>query len=133
MILKRSATMVLIQDKRHGKLLLRAAACAHTLEARHGTLADYDSPAAENLVERLPNQHFCTHRLGQPGPMRGLQEPKRDHDLLRRMRQITEMLVSDAASSETGGAAEMRTVAMRLSRRTSRLAAETLPTVHGQS
>ena len=34
--LERSETMVLIRDKRHGRLLLRAAACANTLEARHG-------------------------------------------------------------------------------------------------
>ena len=78
-------------------------------------------------------QHFCTHRLGQPRSMRGLQEPKRDHDLLRHMRRITEMLVSDAASSETGGAAEMRTMAVRPSRRPSRLSAETLPIAQGQA
>ena len=101
----RAATMVLMRDERHGRLLLCFAACTDTLETRHGTLAvmrDYDSPTAENLVKATKQafQQFCTRRLGKPRYAVGLAEPTTDHHLLRHMRHITEMLVSDGASSE---------------------------------
>ena len=103
--LKSSATMVLIRDERHGRLLFRLAACSETLETRHGTLAvmrDYDSPTADNLVKATKEafKQFCTRRLGKPRSMPGLQQPRTDHDLLRHMCYITEMLVSDGATSE---------------------------------
>ena len=101
----RAATMVLMRDERHGRLLLCFAACTDTLETRHGTLAvmrDYDSPTAENLVKATKQafKQFCTLRLGKPRSAVGLEEPKTDDHLLRHMRHITEMLVSDGASSE---------------------------------
>ena len=102
--LQRSATMVLMREERHGRLLLRFAACTKTLETRFGTLAvmrDYDSPTAENLVKatKLAFKQFCTHRLGKPRSMR-LAEPETDRRLLNHMRKITEMLVTDGATSE---------------------------------
>jgi hypothetical protein len=102
--LQRSATLVLMRDERHGRLLIRFAACTKTLETKRGTLAvmrDYDSPTAENLLTATKQafKQFCTHRLGKPRSMR-LAEPKTDHSLVRHMRHITEMLVSDGASSE---------------------------------
>jgi hypothetical protein len=61
-------------------------------------MRDYDSPTAENLVmaTREAFKQFCT----LPRSMPGLKEPKTDHHLLRHMGLITEMLVSDGASSE---------------------------------
>ena len=49
-----AATMVLLRDERHGRLLLRFATCTRNLEVRRGTLGvmrDYGSPTAENLVK----------------------------------------------------------------------------------
>ena len=67
-----------------------------------GVLRGYGSPAAENLVkatERAYNQ-FCTHSMGKPQTMTGLDEPGVDRDLLHHMCMITDMLVNDSASSE---------------------------------
>jgi hypothetical protein len=52
--MKSAATMVLLRDERHGRLLLRFATCTRDLEVRRGTLGalrDYGSPAAENSVK----------------------------------------------------------------------------------
>ena len=97
--------MVLHRDERHGRLLLRFAACNRNLEVRWGTVGvmrDYGSPTAENLVKATQKGYtqFCTHRLGKPRTMTGLKEPEVDHDLLHHMRMITEILVNDSASSE---------------------------------
>ena len=103
--LRHAATMVLTRDERHGRLLIRYAACAGSLQTRHGTLAvmrDFDSPTAENLLKATKQafKQFCTRHLGKPRSMPGLAAPKTDHKLLNHMRSITEMLVSDGASSE---------------------------------
>ena len=103
--LRRAATMVLTRDERHGRLLLRYAACTDSLQTRHGTLAvvrDYDSPNAENLLKATKQafKQFCMLRLGKPRGMPGLAAPRMDQQLLDHMRRITEMLVSDGASSE---------------------------------
>ena len=103
--MKRAATLVLLRDERHGRLLLRYAACTRDLETRRGTLAvmrDYDSPNAENLVKATKRgfKQFCTCRLGKPRTMSGLPAPELDRELLHRMRMITEMFVNDSASSE---------------------------------
>ena len=66
------ATMVLLRDERHGRLLLRFAACTTNLEVRRvpwescGT----GSPTAENLVRATQRAYtqFCAHRLGKPEP-----------------------------------------------------------------
>jgi hypothetical protein len=67
-----------------------------------GVLRDYGSPAAENLVKATERAYkqFCTHRLGEPRTMTGLEEPEVDRDLLHHMRLTTDMLVNDSASSE---------------------------------
>jgi hypothetical protein len=103
--MKRAAALVLLRDERHGRLLLRYAACTRDLETRRGTLAvmrDYDSPNAENLVKATKRgfKQFCTRRLGKPRTMSGLPAPELDRELLHRMRMITEMFVNDSASSE---------------------------------
>jgi len=103
--MRRAATLVLLRDERHGRLLLRYAACAADLETRRGTLAvmrDYDSPTAENLVKATKRgfKQFCTLRLGKPRTMSGLPAPEVDRELLSHMRMITEMFVNDSASSE---------------------------------
>ena len=99
-----AATMVLLRDERHGRLLLRFATCTKNLEVRRGTfgvLRDYGSPTAENSVKATERacKQFCTHRLGKPPTMTGLEEPEVDCDLLHHTRMITEMLVHDSASS----------------------------------
>ena len=46
------ANMVVLRDERHGRLLLRFAACTRNLEVRRGTLGvarGYGSPATVNL------------------------------------------------------------------------------------
>ena len=103
--IKSAATMVLHRDERHGRLLLRFATCNRNLEVRWGTVGvmrDYGSPTAENLVKATQRAYtqFCTHRLGKPRTMTGLEEPEVDCDLLHHMRMITDMLVNDSASSE---------------------------------
>ena len=103
--LKRASTMVLLRDERHGRLLIRYAACTRNLETRRGTLGvmrDYGSPNADNLVKATKKafKQFCTQRLGKPRTMTGLEEPEVDRDLLHHMRMILEMLVNDSASSE---------------------------------
>ena len=57
-----------------------------------GVLRDYGSPTAENLVKAAERAYrqFCTHRLGNPRAMAGLDEPEMDRDLLHHMRMITE-------------------------------------------
>ena len=99
------ATMVLLRDNRHGRLLLRFAACARNLEVRRvtfGVLRDYGSPTAGNLAKAAERAYtqFCTHRLGKPRTMTGMEEPEVDRDLLHHMCMITEMLVNGSASSE---------------------------------
>ena len=81
--------------QKHGRLLFRFAACTRNLEVRRGTLGvmlDYGSPTAENLVKATQRAYtqFCTHRLGKPGTMTGLEEPEVDYDLLRHMRMISD-------------------------------------------
>ena len=52
--IKSVAAMVLHRDGRHGRLLLRFAACNRNLEVRWGTVGvmrGYGSPTAENLVK----------------------------------------------------------------------------------
>ena len=103
--MKSAATMVLLQDKRHGRLLLRFATCTRNLEVRRCTLGvvrGYGSPTAENLVKATERAYrqFCTHRLGNPRTMTGLEKTEVDRDLLHHMRLITDMLVNDSASSE---------------------------------
>lgn len=102
--LRRAKTMVLLRDERHGRLLLRYAACTTDLDTRKGTLAvmrDYDSPTAANLVRATKQafKQFCTARLGKPRSI-GLELPKLDSDLFHHLRRITQMLVSDGAASE---------------------------------
>ena len=103
--MKSAATVVLFRDERHGRLLLRLAACNSNLEIRRGTLGvmrDYGSPTAENLVKATERAYkqFCTHRLGKPRSMTKLEGPEMDRDLLHHMSMITDMLVNDSASSE---------------------------------
>ena len=99
------ATMVLLRDETHGKLLLRFAACTRNLEIRRGTLGvlrDCGSPTADNLVKATERAYkqFCTHRLGQPRTMTGLEEQEVDRDLLHHTRMIRVILVNESASSE---------------------------------
>ena len=100
-----AATMVLLRDERHGRLLRWFAYCTRNLEVRRGTLEvmrDYGSPTAENLVKAAERAYkpFCTHKLGKPRTMTGLEEPDVDRDLLHHMCMITEMFVNDNAPSE---------------------------------
>jgi len=95
--MKSVATMVLLRDEKHGRLLLRFAYCTRNLEVRRGTLGalrNYGSgsPTAENLVKATERAYtqFCTHRLGKPRTVTGLEQPEADSDLLHHMRMITE-------------------------------------------
>jgi hypothetical protein len=103
--MKSVATMVLLREERHGRLLLRLAACTRNLEIRRGTLGvlrDYGPPTTESsgkATERACKQ-LRTHRLGKPRTMAGLEEPEVDRDLLHNISWITDMLVNDSASSE---------------------------------
>ena len=103
--IRNAKTMVLLRDERHGRLVIRYAACTGDLETRRGTLAvvrDYDSPTADNIVKATKQafKQFCTLRVGRPRSMPRLAAPETDQDLLLHMRRITEMIVSDSASSE---------------------------------
>ena len=59
-------------------------------------------PTAANLVKATERAYkqFCTHRLGKPRTMTGLEEPEVDRRLFHHMCMITDMLVNDSASSE---------------------------------
>ncbi len=103
--LREAVTMVICRDERHGRLLVRYAACKPNLESRRGTLGvirDYGAPSAENILKATQGlfKQFCTRRLGKPRSMRHMKEPAMTQVLYQHLRDITEMVVNDSAASQ---------------------------------
>ncbi|CAK9092405.1 Uncharacterized protein SCF082_LOCUS43483 [Durusdinium trenchii] len=100
---RRSESLVILRDERHGKLMLRIRACGPDMTVHSAVLGMETMPRgkATDILEatRSAMRTFSTSRCNPPRNYRG-PRPDCDETLFDRLTEKCEMVVTDSASSE---------------------------------